>query len=80
VLVLHRWSADGAAALVVLRYAPAPGRVTVTVPPGEFTLALDSEVAEFGGAAHPATPRTLDAGPAGLDLRPYHVLVYVRAS
>ena len=77
VLVLHRWSADGAAALVVLRYAPAPGRVTVAVPAGEFTLALDSEVAEFGGAAHPAAPRALVAGLAGLDLGPYHVLVYV---
>jgi hypothetical protein len=76
-LVLHRWSDDGAAALVVLRYAPTPARTTVAVPGGCFTLALDSEAPAFGGASHPAAPRALGAGPAELDLRPYHVLVYV---
>jgi maltooligosyltrehalose trehalohydrolase len=76
-LVLHRWSEDGAAALVVLRYAPTPARATVAAPGGGFTLALDSEASEFGGAGRPAAPRAFGAGSAELDLRPYHVLVYV---
>jgi maltooligosyltrehalose trehalohydrolase len=77
-LILHRWSADGATALVVLGCAPKPARVTVPVPGGGFTLAVDSEAARFGGATSSAAPpRALPAGTARLDLRPYHVLVYV---
>jgi maltooligosyltrehalose trehalohydrolase len=78
VLALHRWSEDGAAALVVLGYAPAPVRATVAVPDGDFALALDSEAAEFGGAASRAAPRALGGGDALLDLAPSHVLLYLR--
>jgi maltooligosyltrehalose trehalohydrolase len=78
VLTLRRWSEDGAAALVVLHYAPGPGRVAVAVPDGGLALALDSEASEFGGAAPAAAPRALGGGQAVLDLAPYHVLVYLR--
>jgi maltooligosyltrehalose trehalohydrolase len=78
VLALHRWSADGAAALVLLRYNGASGRMTLEVPAGGLVLVLDSDAAEFGGTGRPPAPRALDAGPAVLDLAPYHVLVYVR--
>jgi hypothetical protein len=52
--------------------------MTLEVPAGGLVLVLDSDAAEFGGTGRPPAPRALDAGPAVLDLAPYHVLVYVR--
>jgi maltooligosyltrehalose trehalohydrolase len=75
-LVLHRWCEEGAAALVVLHCAPAPARVTATVPVGDLALALDSEDRTFGGAGDAVAPPALGAGAAPLALGPYQVLIY----
>jgi maltooligosyltrehalose trehalohydrolase len=76
-LVLHRWTADGSAVLVVLSFASAPARVPIAVPDGAWRLVLDSEAAAFGGASG-APPGTLAGGSAEVDLAQHQALVYVR--
>jgi maltooligosyltrehalose trehalohydrolase len=76
-LVLHRWAADPGQALVALWFDRAPGRLSLTVPPGAFRLVLDSEATEFGGAESHA-PASLPEGAATLEVRPHQALVYLR--
>jgi maltooligosyltrehalose trehalohydrolase len=78
-LVLERWAAAGAeAVLVILSYDPRPSRLEATIPDGAWRLELDSEAPAFGGTEAAAGPPALTGGPAGIELRPYQARIYLR--
>ncbi len=78
-LALHRWSPDGAAALVVLGYAATPGRVDLPVPADGLRLLLDADDPAFGGTGRRRAPTTLAGGRVALELDGYAVLLYASA-
>ncbi|MGH7318946.1 MAG: malto-oligosyltrehalose trehalohydrolase [Candidatus Rokuibacteriota bacterium] len=77
-LILHRWAPGPEAALIVLAYEATPTAVELTLPEGDFVLALDSEAAAFGGSGDSLGPSRLPGGRAALALRAHHALVYMR--
>lgn len=82
VLLLHRWTADGKAALGILGFNKGATTVTLREPSGTWVLALDASAEEFGGSGEPAGPDRLVITGEGvtLPLPPYGALLYFRQS
>lgn len=68
VLVLHRWSEQGQAALLILGFNKAPATVTLCEPVGTWNLHLDSAGREFGGAGQGSLPKRLVLNPNGVSV------------
>ncbi|MGE5189224.1 MAG: malto-oligosyltrehalose trehalohydrolase [Gemmatimonadota bacterium] len=76
-LALHRWS-GGAGAWAVFRFAPSPGGVPVTCPPGRWKKRLDSSEERWGGAGS-ALPASLSGGaPVTLEMKPWAFVLYLQ--
>jgi maltooligosyltrehalose trehalohydrolase len=65
VLILHRWSKKGQAALLILGFNKALAMVTLSEPAGTWDLRLDSASREFGGAGQNSLPKQLILTPNG---------------
>lgn len=65
VLVLHRWSEQGQAALLIMGFSKEPAAVTFGEPAGGWALRVDSASEEFGGLGQDSLPDTLVITPAG---------------
>ena len=78
VLVLHRWIANGQAALLILGFNRRPASVRLCEPVGTWELLLDSSAEEFGGTGQNGPPEKLMIGLGGLpvDLPAYATAVY----
>ncbi len=59
VLMVHRWTETGGAALVVLGFNPSPVTLTLSEPHGTWTVRLDSMDKEFGGTGQDMMPTPL---------------------
>ena len=81
VLTLHRWSAQGAEALLVIGLNAAALPVTFRRPAGSWILKLNGEQQEFGGSGTSAFPATLDIHESGrtIVLSPFSVALYLSA-
>ncbi len=82
VLVLHRWTADGKSALVLLGFNKGATSVTLREPAGTWRLALDAAAKDFGGTGQQNGPDRLaiSAEGATLSLPPYAALLYFSQS
>lgn len=81
VLTLHRWAADGSAALVLLGFDKGPASIGLLRPEGEWRLALDSGAGEFGGTGEMPLPPRLSVAGRGLSftLPGHRAALYLRA-
>lgn len=78
VLILHRWSDSGDAALLLFGFNPSPTRLTLSRPVGNWQLGLDSGAIEFGGTGAEGMPQELVIAPQGstLIIPAYNAAVY----
>jgi hypothetical protein len=79
VLILHRWSNRGDAALLLFGFNQLPVTLTLCEPVGTWQLRLDSGTAEFGGSEKEARPQDLviNAQGTALTIPAYSAAVYV---
>ncbi|MGH7231053.1 MAG: DUF3459 domain-containing protein, partial [Nitrospiraceae bacterium] len=77
-LVLHRWTTQGQAALLVLGFNQRATALTLREPKGTWRVRLESESKDFGGNGNPA-PKQIVITPDGgaLTLPPYAVVLYL---
>lgn len=68
VLILHRWSEEGQAALLILGFNKAPATLTLREPVGTWNLRLDSASQEFGGTRQDSLPKQLVFNPDGVSM------------
>jgi maltooligosyltrehalose trehalohydrolase len=69
VLVLHRWSPDEQAALLLLGFNSTPISVTLHEPQGQWDLRLESSGENFGGTGKNAPPTQLTIGQGGVTVK-----------
>ena len=65
VLVMHRWTRDKAASLVVCGFNPSPVTVRLVEPQGTWVRRLDSMEKEFGGSGQGSVPMQLSVSSEG---------------
>ena len=65
VLVMHRWTRDNGASLVVCGFNTSPVTVTLFEPYGTWLRCLDSMDKEFGGSGQGSMPTNLSVSPQG---------------
>lgn len=81
VLILHRWSEKGQAALLILGFNKAPATVTFREPVGTWDLRLDSGSREFSGTGQDSLPKQLVLTPEGVSVTvPAHTAALFLAS
>jgi maltooligosyltrehalose trehalohydrolase len=68
VLVLHRRSQDGPAALLVMAFNKSPVTVTLREPPGTWQLRVDSMEKQFGGTGQDSMPAHLVVSSQGISV------------
>jgi len=78
VVVLHRWSDQGEASLMVLGLNRTPASLMLTEPLGSWRRRLDANSVEFGGDETGLLPEELliDAGGLSMTIPPYAAAVY----
>ncbi|MGH7184077.1 MAG: malto-oligosyltrehalose trehalohydrolase [Nitrospiraceae bacterium] len=59
VLILHRWSDGGEAALILLGFNQSPMTLSLREPAGTWQRRLDSDAVEFGGSGRESMPQQL---------------------
>ncbi|MEO8046522.1 MAG: malto-oligosyltrehalose trehalohydrolase [Nitrospirota bacterium] len=81
VLILHRWSDRGEAALILLGFNQAPMTLSLREAAGTWQRRLDSEAAEFGGSGRESMPQQLVILAQGTSfvIPPFGVAVLVSA-
>ncbi len=81
ILTLHRWAADGSAALICLGFNKEPASFNLHPPQGTWRLALCSEAADFGGSGEDRWPKELapEHGDAAVRLAPYTAAIYLKS-
>ncbi len=79
VLIVHRWSNRGEAALLLFGFNQSPATLTLCEPVGTWQFRLDSGTSEFGGSEKSALPHELviDAQGAKVTIAAYTAAVYV---
>ncbi|GIW54065.1 MAG: malto-oligosyltrehalose trehalohydrolase [Nitrospiraceae bacterium] len=82
IVTLHRWAADGSAALIVLGFNKGPASFSLRPPPGTWRMSLCSEAEEFGGSGDDQWPRALapENGEAAVRLSAYTAAVYLKSN
>lgn len=80
VLTLHRWAADGSAALVILGFNDQPASLLLPPPQGPWRLSLWSGTEEFGGTGEELWPKELGAETPEVAVRlpAYAAAVYLK--
>ena len=68
VLVIHRWSQRGSAALLIFGFNKGPVTVKVNEPQGSWNLRLASVDKEFGGTGRDSIPACLAVSPQGTSI------------
>jgi maltooligosyltrehalose trehalohydrolase len=68
VLVVHRWTQDNAASLLILGFNKSPVTVRLIEPQGTWRLGLDSMDKKFGGTAQGSMPTQLSVTPQGVSV------------
>ncbi|RPH81789.1 MAG: malto-oligosyltrehalose trehalohydrolase [Nitrospiraceae bacterium] len=78
VLIVHRWSNRGEAALLLFGFNQSSATLTLCEPVGTWQLQLDSGTAEFGGSEQEALPHELviDTQGTALTIPAYTAAVY----
>ena len=78
-LIMHRWSHRGEAALLLVGFNQSSTMLTLSEPVGTWQLRLDSGTAEFGGSEGEAMPHELviDAQGASVTIPASTAAVYV---
>lgn len=79
VLVVHRWTRDNAASLVVCGFNRSPVTVRLVEPQGVWVRRLDSMEKEFGGSGQGSVPTQLSVSPEGtsVSIPTYGAAVFV---
>ncbi|MGH7255930.1 MAG: DUF3459 domain-containing protein, partial [Nitrospirales bacterium] len=80
VLLLHRWTGEGRAALIVLGFSQTAGTITLREPEGTWRRVLDADASEFGGSGQASGPESLTVTAQGtaVPLAPFGVMVFRR--
>ena len=79
VLILHRWSDRGDAALLLFGFNRSPVTLTLCEPVGKWRLRLDFRAAEFGGTGEEGMPQELviDAQKISVTILAYTTAAFV---
>lgn len=82
VLVMHRWTRDNGASLVVCGFNTSPVAVTLTEPQGTWLRRLDSMGKAFGGSAQGSMPTHLSVSHQGtsVSIPTYGAAVFLSSS
>lgn len=68
VLVMHRWTRDDAASLIVCGFNTSPVTVRLVEPQGTWLRRLDAMDKEFGGSGQGSVPTQLSISPEGMSV------------
>ncbi len=81
ILTLHRWAADGSAALILLGFNSGPASFSLRPPQGAWRLALCSDAVDFGGSGEDRWPKELapEHGAAAVRLPAYTAAIYLKS-
>ena len=78
ILIIHQWTEEGEATVVILGFNKTPTRLSFEKPEGTWTLLAASGAPEYGADGQRAEPQTLaiPSNQGGMEIRPYHAAVY----
>ncbi len=82
ILILHRWAADGSAALICLGFNREPVSFSLHPPQGMWRLSLCSEAADFGGSGAARWPKefSCETVEVTVHLPAYTAAIYLKSN